>query len=74
MDVKYEMLLPSTDSRLRPDRRALEKGDMSTAGCAKSRVEDRQRGDKKTRVSKGEEWTPRFFKVTLIKERQYVWC
>jgi len=62
MDAKYEMLLPVTDSRLRPDRRALERGDMSNAGIAKSRLEDRQRVDKRNRVGKSEEWTPRWFK------------
>jgi len=62
MDKEYEQLLPATDSRLRPDRRALEKGDMGEAAIMKQKMEERQRLDRKNRSAKGEEWKPRWFK------------
>ncbi|KAI0824172.1 Oxysterol-binding protein-domain-containing protein [Trametes gibbosa] len=50
--------LPPTDSRFRPDVRALENGDLDTAEEEKQRVEDLQR-DRRTR---GQERSPRWFK------------
>jgi hypothetical protein len=63
LDPKYESVLPVTDSRLRPDRRALDSGDMANAGIAKSRLEDKQRSDKRDRDGREEEWSPRWFKM-----------
>ncbi|EPS62630.1 hypothetical protein M569_12159, partial [Genlisea aurea] len=56
-------LLPS-DSRLRPDRWALEKGDLSKAGASKSSLEERQRAEKRRREAKGDAFTPRWFDLT----------
>lgn len=56
-------LLPS-DSRLRPDRYALEMGDMSKAGSEKSRLEERQRSEKRHREEKQVEFKPRWFDLT----------
>jgi hypothetical protein len=53
-------LLPS-DSRLRPDRYALEKGDLSKAGSEKSSLEEKQRAEKKIRETKGEKFVPKWF-------------
>ncbi|EEB95519.1 hypothetical protein MPER_05497 [Moniliophthora perniciosa FA553] len=50
--------LPPTDSRLRPDVRALEEGDLDTAEAEKSRVEEAQRDRRK----RGTEPKPRWFK------------
>ncbi|KAI0651676.1 Oxysterol-binding protein-domain-containing protein [Trametes meyenii] len=50
--------LPPTDSRYRPDVRALENGDLDTAEKEKQRVEDLQR----ERRNKGRERNPRWFK------------
>ncbi|THU91620.1 oxysterol binding protein [Dendrothele bispora CBS 962.96] len=50
--------LPPTDSRLRPDVRALEEGDLDTAESEKNRVEEMQR----ERRRKGKEPQPRWFK------------
>ncbi|KAF5368616.1 hypothetical protein D9758_002382 [Tetrapyrgos nigripes] len=50
--------LPPTDSRLRPDVRALENGDLDTAEVEKNRVEEAQRERRK----KGKEPKPRWFK------------
>uniref|UniRef100_A0A0A9ABE4 Oxysterol-binding protein n=1 Tax=Arundo donax TaxID=35708 RepID=A0A0A9ABE4_ARUDO len=56
--------LLSSDSRLRPDRYALEKGDMSKSGAEKSRLEEQQRAEKRTREAKGDQFTPRWFNMT----------
>ncbi|ESK98421.1 oxysterol binding protein [Moniliophthora roreri MCA 2997] len=50
--------LPPTDSRLRPDVRALEEGDLDTAEAEKNRVEEAQRDRRK----RGAEPKPRWFK------------
>ncbi|KAL0950915.1 hypothetical protein HGRIS_007673 [Hohenbuehelia grisea] len=50
--------LPATDSRYRPDVRALEEGDLDTAEAEKVRVEEAQR----ERRRRGEERQPRWFK------------
>ncbi|CAL9002565.1 unnamed protein product [Prunus brigantina] len=62
-DTAPKKLLAS-DSRLRPDRYALEQGDLSKAGFEKSSLEERQRDEKKNRVAKGQEFTPRWFDKT----------
>ncbi|THU46314.1 hypothetical protein C4D60_Mb09t03610 [Musa balbisiana] len=62
-DTASKKLLAS-DSRLRPDRYALEKGDMSKAGAEKSSLEERQRAEKRNREAKGHQFTPRWFNMT----------
>ncbi|KAG6607252.1 Oxysterol-binding protein-related protein 3C, partial [Cucurbita argyrosperma subsp. sororia] len=62
-DTAPKKLLAS-DSRLRPDRYALEKGDLSKAGSEKSSLEERQRAEKRTREAKGQSYTPRWFDLT----------
>ncbi|XP_072402131.1 oxysterol-binding protein-related protein 1 [Diabrotica undecimpunctata] len=58
---KNEPLCP-TDSRLRPDIRKLEKGDIEGAATEKTRLEEKQRDANKSRKSKkSPEWTPRWF-------------
>ena len=57
-------LLPSlapTDSRRRPDQRALENADLELASNEKHRVEEKQRAARKLREEKGEEWKPVWF-------------
>lgn len=51
----------ASDSRRRPDRAALEKGDHGAAGAAKHALEEVQRAEKKERAKRGEEWEPRWF-------------
>lgn len=55
--------LPGTDSRYRPDQRALEHGDLQTAGLEKNRVEEKQRVARKEREEQGEEWMPMWFRL-----------
>ena len=53
--------LPLTDSRLRPDQRALEEGDLDLAEDLKTQLEDRQRQRRKEMEENGEAWRPRWF-------------
>ena len=53
--------LLASDSRLRPDRVALDEGD-SSATSLKTQLEEKQRAERRTRKEKGEVWTPRWFK------------
>lgn len=47
-------------SRLRPDIRKLELGDLDGAASEKTRLEEKQRESKKARKhKKGQEWIPR---------------
>jgi hypothetical protein len=50
--------LPPTDSRYRPDVRALEEGDLNTAEAEKQRVEEAQR----ERRRNGKDQQPRWFR------------
>lgn len=56
-------LLPPTDSRLRPDQRALEEGRLDEAEATKAKLEERQRARRAVLESHGAEWKPRFFEV-----------
>ncbi|XP_010490625.1 PREDICTED: oxysterol-binding protein-related protein 3A [Camelina sativa] len=56
--------LLSSDSRLRPDRYALEMGDMSKSGYEKSSLEERQRAEKRSREEKGQKFVPKWFDET----------
>lgn len=56
--------LLASDSRLRPDRIALEMGDLSKAGVEKTRMEERQRAEKRQREASNQEFTPKWFTIT----------
>ncbi|CAM8975414.1 unnamed protein product [Rhodiola kirilowii] len=56
--------LLASDARLRPDRYALEKGEMSKAGTEKTILEERQRAEKRTREASGDKFVPRWFQMT----------
>jgi len=66
-------LLAPTDSRIRPDRLALEKGDVKTAKAEKYALEEKQREDKRKREKTGLEWTPKWFKVAKDEDGQEFW-
>lgn len=53
--------LPPTDSRLRPDQRCLENGDLQLANDEKRRLEDRQRDRLRKLKEEGIEYEPRYF-------------
>lgn len=53
--------LPLTDSRLRPDLRAREQGDLETAETEKVRIEEGQRRRRAELESTGQAYNPKFF-------------
>lgn len=53
--------LPPTDTRLRPDQRAMEDGLYNLAAAEKNRVEEKQRAKRREREANGEEFVPRWF-------------
>lgn len=55
-DVKDPKNLCPTDSRLRPDVRKLELGDIDGAAAEKTRLEEKQRDSRKALKSKKQEW------------------
>ena len=55
--------LPPTDSRLRPDQRAMEDGNIELADEEKARLESAQRVRRKARDERGEKWEPKWFKA-----------
>ena len=59
---KMKERLAPTDSRLRPDQRALENGDLDLADKMKGFVENKQRDKRKWREKNpGNEFVPRYF-------------
>lgn len=54
-------MLPPTDSRYRPDQRALENGDLTLANSEKHRLEEKQRAARKEREKENIEWEPNYF-------------
>ncbi|CAG9330446.1 unnamed protein product [Blepharisma stoltei] len=57
----YFINLPKTDSRYRPDQRALENGNLKLAASEKWRLEEKQRHVRKKREERGIEYKPRWF-------------
>lgn len=53
--------LPPTDTRLRPDQRAMEDGQYDFAATEKERLENEQRARRRTREDRGEEFVPHWF-------------
>jgi oxysterol-binding protein-related protein 3/6/7 len=65
--------IPTTDSRLRPDQIALEKGDHETAEQLKNQLEEAQRARRREMESKAEEWKPRWFTKVELGGGETVW-
>ncbi|XP_037132608.1 oxysterol-binding protein-related protein 1 isoform X2 [Syngnathus acus] len=61
LDKRMEGLLPNTDSRLRPDIRAMENGDIDVASGEKKRLEEKQRTARKNRGKSTDAWKNRWF-------------
>ena len=59
--VENEKTLPSTDSRMRSDQRALEDGDVDRAEDEKVRLEEAQRARRREYEDAGKQWIPRWF-------------
>jgi hypothetical protein len=54
-------LLPPTDTRLRPDQRALENGDMKLASAEKNRLEEKQRAARRVLEEKKVAYQSQYF-------------
>jgi oxysterol-binding protein 1 len=61
VDEKLRPVLPPTDTRLRPDQRAMEDGEYDLAATEKNRVEEKQRAARREREQRGEEFVPKWF-------------
>lgn len=61
INEQLEPWLPPTDTRLRPDQRAMEDGEYDFAATEKNRVEEKQRAKRREREQKGEEFEPNWF-------------
>ena len=59
-DALRSVLAP-TDTRLRPDQRAMEDGAYDFAATEKNRVEEKQRATRREREARGEEFMPRWY-------------
>lgn len=60
--------LPPTDSRFRPDQRALENGDLVKAAEEKARLEDKQRAMRKLKEQQGIDHKPKYFEEYIDPE------
>ena len=65
--------LAPTDSRLRPDQRAAEEGDLDTAEELKQKLEEAQRRRRKEMEDAGEEWQPKWFERLDDEGTEQVW-
>ncbi|CAG9837283.1 unnamed protein product [Diabrotica balteata] len=63
--------LPPTDTRFRPDQRALEEGDLSTAETVKLQLESLQRERRKRREELGVIYEPKWFSPAQDDTWQY---
>lgn len=70
LDDSLKNALSPTDSRLRPDQRALEDGKTDEAEALKARLEERQRARRKVLETHGAEWKPRFFELVKGEEEE----
>ncbi|QGI83063.1 unnamed protein product [Fusarium fujikuroi] len=62
IDDKLRPWLPPTDSRLRPDQRAMEDGEYDFAADEKNRLENAQRARRRLREERGDEFVPAWFR------------
>lgn len=61
IDDQLRKYIAPTDSRRRPDQRAMEDGEYDFAATEKNRLEEAQRGRRKIREAEGEEFVPAWF-------------
>lgn len=61
MTKDIEKIIPITDTRLRPDQRAFEEGDVDTAESVKQKLETEQRSRRKELESSGKKYQPKWF-------------
>ncbi|KAI8624885.1 oxysterol-binding protein [Xylariaceae sp. FL1651] len=61
IDDNLKKYIAPTDSRYRPDQRAMEDGEYDLAASEKNRLEEAQRARRKIRQQRGEEFRPAWF-------------
>lgn len=61
IDEQLKPWLAPTDSRFRPDQRAMEEGEYDFAATEKNRLEEGQRARRRAREERGEEFVPAWF-------------
>lgn len=64
IDENLKPWIAPTDSRLRPDQRAMEEGEYDFAATEKNRLEEAQRARRREREAKGEIFIPAWFSKT----------
>ncbi|KAK5636218.1 hypothetical protein RRF57_011930 [Xylaria bambusicola] len=67
IDDNLRKYIAPTDSRYRPDQRAMEDGEYDFAASEKNRLEEAQRARRKVRQQNGEEFTPAWFEMTTCE-------
>ncbi|KAI2639187.1 oxysterol-binding protein [Xylaria nigripes] len=65
LDDNLMRYIAPTDSRYRPDQRAMEDGEYDFAATEKNRLEEAQRARRKVRLQNGEEFTPAWFEKAV---------
>ncbi|KAL9941806.1 hypothetical protein D7B24_003114 [Verticillium nonalfalfae] len=65
LDDNLRAWIAPTDSRLRPDQRAMEDGEYDLAATEKNRLEEAQRARRRARETQGKEFTPAWFTQEL---------
>ena len=71
-EIERSKMAP-TDSRLRPDQRALEDGDTDKAEGVKASLEEAQRRRRRDLQSEGIDWQPRWFDKVKAADGDTVW-
>lgn len=64
LDDNLKQWIAPTDSRYRPDQRAMEDGDYDVAASEKNRLEEAQRARRKVRQQTGDDFIPAWFEKT----------
>ncbi|AEO65645.1 e1ae8b9e-ad33-44f9-b80b-633f22e78812 [Thermothielavioides terrestris] len=62
LDDALRPWLAPTDSRFRPDQRAMEEGEYDFAASEKNRLEEAQRARRRAREARGEQFVPAWFR------------
>uniref|UniRef100_A0A8D3DC17 Oxysterol binding protein-like 7 n=1 Tax=Scophthalmus maximus TaxID=52904 RepID=A0A8D3DC17_SCOMX len=73
LSARLRPLLPPTDSRLRPDQRMLEEGDVEESDRQKDAIEGFQRERRNQLAKRGEQHVPRFFEKAKDSCGRDVW-
>ena len=73
LNPRDKAAIAPTDSRLRPDQRAVEDGDLEQAETLKAQLEEAQRERRRVLDEEGAEWQPAWFARVEGVEDEEVW-